>query len=867
MPLSPLTKWTQRMFRGRSAHPASRSRSRRTRLLLERLEDRVTPSSVIWTGAGDGINWSDPHNWDVGRLPGSADDVTINAPPTIIIHGSGSDTIRSLQSENPIVVSGGSLTLATDSTIDDELMITGGTLNNLGALSVQILDQTGGTLIGSGSVTIQTEWDWNNGIESGTGHTILLGNATFSSGGSPQLIGRTVDNDGTATLEFGSTLRFGSNGVWNNQADGTFILSNASNLGSGGTFNNAGLLQLAASGGNAIIGATLNNTSTGTLDVQNGNVLFLNGGGASSGSFDLEGTSAIQIGGTYALKDGASSSDTGTIRVPNFSGLTVTGSVSVANLIVSGGSVTLNSGASLDVGNLRFDSSFSTVTGPGDFSVEGDFTWNSGGLGGTGHTVLNGTTEISGGFFATLTGRTVDNHGTATLLANTGFDFSTSGVWNNDADGTLILQKGSSVGNFFASAAVINNDGLVQMLGNPGDKDSIDVTLNNSAIGTVDVEGGLLTLTTGSSSGTFFVANTGNLAFNDTFNPAYTLQDGATSTGPGFLVVNTFDALTINGNVNVPNLSVPGGTITINGGGSLTVGNLSLNGLNGTVTGGGDLAVNGNFNWIGGTLSGTGGTFLEGFSTLSGGFFSVLNGRSITNDGTVTVLANSGITFEGNAVWNNQSDGTLILLANSSLGNFFSNGSVFNNAGLVTVNGPGASIGFSFVNSGTVTIGAGRSLNVGANYTQTDGLTTVDGTLTVNNTLFLNGGFLNGSGTINGNVVNAAEVDPGDSPGVLTINGNYTQTGAGTLTIEIGGPNVGSGYDRLVVKGTATLAGAINIVLLNGFVPTAGTSFQVLTFFSHVGDFDTYAGLDLGNGLSFVPGLSGTGLTLVATQS
>jgi hypothetical protein len=860
MALSPLAKWTQRIFRGRSARPASRAKSRRTRLLLERLEDRVTPSSVIWTGAGDGINWSDPLNWNTNKLPGSADDVTINSFPNIILHGSGTDTIHSLQSEDPIVLSGGSLSLATDSTINDELLITGGTLTNSGALTVAVLAQTGGTLTGSGSVTIQTHWDWNGGTESGTGHTILLGNANLSSSGffaTPTLFDRTVDNDGTATLEAGSTLGFGGKAVWNNQADGTFVLGNGSTLGSGGVFKNAGLLQKV---GNlaATVNTTLNNT--GTVDVQGGS-LTLNGG-ANSGNFDLEDSSTVTVNGTYALQDGASITDTGRVVVGGFSNLTVSGNVSVANLTVSGGTLTLNSGASLDVGNLRVDSG--NVTGPGDFIVDGDFTWFSGTLSGTGHTVLNGTTEISGGFFADLNGRTVDNHGTATLLPNTGFDFFTTGVWNNDADGTFILQKGSSVGNFFANPAVINNDGLVQMLGIPGDTASVGVTLNNSAIGTVDVEGGLLTLSTGSSSGNFFVANAGILAFNDTFNPAYTLQDGATGSGPGLIRVDTFNALTINGNVNVQNLSVPGGTVTINGLGNLTVGTLSLNG---TVTGGGDLAVNGSFNWIGGTLSGTGGTFLEGVSKLSGGFFSTLNGRSITNDGSATVAAGSGITFEGNAVWNNQADGTLILQANSSLGNCFSDGSKFNNAGLVTVSGSGASIGFTVVNIGTVTIGAGRSLSIGANYTQNDGLTTVDGTLTVNSTLLLNGGFLNGSGTINGTVMNGAEVDPGDSPGVLTINGNYTQTGAGTLTIEIGGPNVGSGYDRLVVKGTATLAGTINVVLLNGFVPTAGTPFQVLTFNSHANDFDTYAGLDLGNGLSFVPGLSGTGLTLTATQN
>src|SRR5215470_85822 len=101
MALSPLSRWTQRLLRRRSVHPKPRAKPRRSRLWLESLEDRVTPSTVNWTGNGDGINWSDPHNWDVGRLPGSADDVTINSPPAIIIHGSGTDTIHSFKTENP----------------------------------------------------------------------------------------------------------------------------------------------------------------------------------------------------------------------------------------------------------------------------------------------------------------------------------------------------------------------------------------------------------------------------------------------------------------------------------------------------------------------------------------------------------------------------------------------------------------------------------------------------------------------------------------------------------------------------------------------------------------------------------------------
>src|SRR5205814_165215 len=45
---------------------------------------------------------------------------------------------------------------------------------------------------------------------------------------------------------------------------------------------------------------------------------------------------------------------------------------------------------------------------------------------------------------------------------------------------------------------------------------------------------------------------------------------------------------------------------------------------------------------------------------------------------------------------------------------------------------------------------------------------------------------LAGTGTITGNVSNSGTVAPGNSPGVLTITGNYTQTTGGTLVIEIG---------------------------------------------------------------------------------
>jgi hypothetical protein len=94
----------------------------------------------------------------------------------------------------------------------------------------------------------------------------------------------------------------------------------------------------------------------------------------------------------------------------------------------------------------------------------------------------------------------------------------------------------------------------------------------------------------------------------------------------------------------------------------------------------------------------------------------------------------------------------------------------------------------TFCNAGTVDIQSGAGFSTGSgDYSQVAGSTTVDGTLTAAN-VWVNGGTVNGTGTIAGNVTNAATVTPGDAPGTLTIQGNYTQTASGALDINLAGP-------------------------------------------------------------------------------
>src|SRR5262249_4307034 len=124
-------------------------------------------------------------------------------------------------------------------------------------------------------------------------------------------------------------------------------------------------------------------------------------------------------------------------------------------------------------------------------------------------------------------------------------------------------------------------------------------------------------------------------------------------------------------------------------------------------------------------------------------------------------------------------------------GAFSSNGTVNVIAGTVSLSGG------DFVSSGSVTLKSGAVLEVQANgYQQTGGATTADGTLMATTATF-SGGDLAGNGAINGQVLNTgAIVRPGgaSSPGILTINGDYSQSPGGTLEIELTGSAPGSQY-------------------------------------------------------------------------
>lgn len=150
-----------------------------------------------------------------------------------------------------------------------------------------------------------------------------------------------------------------------------------------------------------------------------------------------------------------------------------------------------------------------------------------------------------------------------------------------------------------------------------------------------------------------------------------------------------------------------------------------------------------------------------------------------------------------------------------------------------------------YSNSGKLIIAPGQTLR----FSGTSFLTTAapggiegGGTLAITNlTTFT------AAGDVIANVINEGRTRPGQSPGILNITGNYSQTSTGILDIEIAGSAAGQ-FDQINISGSATLAGTLNAGLSGAHCPAG--DYPILTFSSRTGDFST-KNLSAGPGRTF----------------
>jgi RHS repeat-associated protein/uncharacterized repeat protein (TIGR01451 family) len=204
----------------------------------------------------------------------------------------------------------------------------------------------------------------------------------------------------------------------------------------------------------------------------------------------------------------------------------------------------------------------------------------------------------------------------------------------------------------------------------------------------------------------------------------------------------------------------------------------------------------------------------------------LINGR-LTNTGTIEAdsgtLALAPVSF-GQVSGGTLSGGTWNALNGAQLA-FPSGTTITSNAANVSLDGVGAAIaglGGLAANSGSFTITQGAGFTTAGDFNNI-------GSLTI------------GTGS------------------TLKVAGNFTQAAGGTLNDQIGGTPASGFFGQVTVANTATLGGAFNLALVNGFSPSAGQAFAPITFANAAGSLPTFTGLSP----FFTEWLSASSLNLV----
>jgi autotransporter-associated beta strand protein len=253
---------------------------------------------------------------------------------------------------------------------------------------------------------------------------------------------------------------------------------------------------------------------------------------------------------------------------------------------------------------------------------------------------------------------------------------------------------------------------------------------------------------------------------------------------------------------------------------------------------------------------------------------------TVTFNGAITLAANNSLAANasGTISLSNASNA----LTASGIGTISFNGANVTGAGNLstggglTVSNTGSSSTLSGViagSGGLTKLGAGTLVLSGANtYTGATAINVgrldIDGSLDSNTTVN-SGATLGGTGTINSaktlTVNSAGAVAPGTSPGILNT-GSVTFNSSSILAVEIGGTTPGNGptnHDQLNVTGTVSLGNAVlGLSSFNGFAPSAGQSFVIISNDGTDGVTGTFNGLGEG---ATIPNFLGSSLNATIT--
>ncbi len=395
--------------------------------------------------------------------------------------------------------------------------------------------------------------------------------------------------------------------------------------------------------------------------------------------------------------------------------------------------------------------------------------------------------------------------------------------------------------------------------------------------------------------GTVNVTTSGNASSVDNssqygFNAGILAGTSSGSNGKGTITITgSANSIVTNGNAanglfatnSGSSISMNGGSITTTGpfahGVDVTYGGaITLNNVNITTYGAGCLATD----FGGGTVTATGGTMLAANTTLNSRVPGIYSTGTISVTGaTVISLGDCGGVIDG---------ANSILLTNTALSGMVEGIKIWKTApasgsATVTINGGSVNTtsGAAFYVTGTTGNPATATITAkgGAVITPISGLIldangSSVATFTANDAA-LNGGLyadntstitaaLQSSTVLTGTANRAALTldsssawygmggslltslsnsgkiaSKANSPGLLTISSSFSQSSSGLLDIDLGGTAAGTSYDELAVSGAARLGGTLEVDLIDGFTPTLGETFTILTRSSGSGAFSS----------------------------
>ncbi|HOF18509.1 MAG TPA: autotransporter-associated beta strand repeat-containing protein, partial [Phycisphaerae bacterium] len=432
-----------------------------------------------------------------------------------------------------------------------------------------------------------------------------------------------------------------------------------------------------------------------------------------------------------------------------------------------------------------------------------------------------GPTTISGGILST------------NLLANGGV---ASGIGMSSNDAANLVLNGGTLQYTGPAVTIDRNFSLPQ---------------GSSSGGTLDASGtGALTITgnvTGGTTGTKYLYLTGTNTDANTLSGAIADGSGSTTrlykTGTGTWALSGNNTYSNSTNVNE-------GVLLLNSANALPGGIGSSGGTSALLINGGVVGLgHGDFSRDVGT-----GVDEVRFSG-SGGFAAYGADRAVN-------LGGAGATVTWNVGYFLPTDSSLILGAATAdhMVDFQNPINLTGGDRTIQVNNGSAAVDAKISGEISGTAGIGNVVKTGdgtllltANNTYTGTTTISAGTLLVDGSLAdsavsVNGGVLGGSGVVNGSVVVAsgANLAPGNSPGSLELGSALNLQSGSTLVIELGGTtftlNGTEQYDRVKVTGATTLAGALNVSLIDAFTPNAGDLFGIVDATGGLtGTFGNYA--------------------------